>query len=340
MNKYWLLAILILSGCSKSIEEKVDRLFTDYQGERPGAAVMVILKGEPVLTKVYGIADLDKGIPVIPQTNFRLASVTKQFTAMAALILVDQGKLDLTTTLTEIFPSFPQYGSQITMEHLLQHSSGLIAYENLIPDTATVPVSDRDVLMMMQSVDSTYFESGSEYRYSNSGYAVLAMVVEQVSGLSFAEYLKENIFDPLGMTNTVAFRKGISEVANRAYGYVVEGDSVRFNDQSMTSSVLGDGGIYTSLVDMFKWDQALYTDKLVSKETLERAFTPGIDRYGYGWYIEDYKGKRCIFHTGSTCGFRTVYKRFPDDQISVVILTNRRDPGIAPLADEIIDLYL
>ncbi len=331
---------MVLIGYSVDIETEVDRLFADYQGDRPGAAVLVISHGEPVLTKVYGLADVENGIPVSPQTNFRLASVTKQFTAMAIMQLVQKNKLSYETRLTEIFPDFPHYGNDINIRHLLRHTSGLVDYEDLIPDSATIPVVDRDVLAMLMTLDSTYFAPGTQHRYSNGGYAVLAIVVEQVSGQSFAKYLQQNVFIPVGMKKSVAFRKGVSEIPNRAFGYVIEGDSVRFNDQSVTSSVLGDGGIYTSLVDMFKWDQALYTDKLVSRVMIKEAFTPGLGQYGFGWHCDEYKGHRRVFHTGSTCGFRNAFLRFPDDSLSVIILTNRADPGRQSTAEKIAELYL
>jgi CubicO group peptidase (beta-lactamase class C family) len=197
---------------------------------------------------------------------------------------------------------------------------------------------------MMQQ-DSTYFPPGAEYRYSNSGYAVLAMIVEKVSGQRFAQFLKENIFDPLGMTKTVAYEKGISEVENRAFGNANEEGKLIFKDQSLTSAVLGDGGIYSSVDDLFKWDQALYTDKLVRLETLEQAFTPGILNdgtkldYGFGWRIDEYLGFKRMHHTGQTCGFTTVIQRYPEQKFSIIILTNRNEPMLMELADRLADLF-
>jgi CubicO group peptidase (beta-lactamase class C family) len=193
---------------------------------------------------------------------------------------------------------------------------------------------------MMMEQDSTYFQPGTDYRYSNSGYAVLAMIIEKISGKSFAEFLKKNIFMPIGMNNTVAHRKGISKVLNRAYGYTVDADSVRFTDQSLTSAVLGDGGIYSSIDDLFKWDQALYTEKLISHENLKLAFTPALENYGFGWKIDEFKGRFRVSHTGNTRGFCTVIQRFPDDAFTIIILTNRSESGVALLADHLADIYL
>ncbi len=334
------ISILLFSHCKITREEKVNTIFSNYQGNVPGASVMVIQGGQPILIRSYGMADLENNIPVEPSTNFRLASVTKQFTAMCIMMLCERNKLSYNTGISEIFPGFPEYGDSISVRDLLHHTSGLIDYEDLIPDTATIQVLDKDVLKMMSGQDSTYFIPGSDYRYSNSGYAVLAMIIEKISGISFAEFLKQNIFDPLNMNNTVAFEQGISTVPHRAFGYTVDGDSILFTDQSLTSAVLGDGGIYSSVIDLFKWDQALYGDSLVSVETLQKAFSPYMETYGFGWRIDEYKGHRRMHHNGSTSGFRNTIQRYPDDEFTVIILTNRNEPDVAPLAEKLTDLYL
>ena len=321
-------------------EARVDALLRPYQGNVPGAAVMVIHKNQIAFLKTYGMADVTGGCPVTAQTNFRLASITKQFTAMSIMILKERGKLDYSTTLTEIFPDFPAYGKKITIRHLLQHTSGLIDYEDLIPDTTTRQVLDRDVLSMMQALDSTYFPPGSAFRYSNSGYAVLAQVVERLSGKSFATFLRDEIFSPLRMSNTVAYEKGISEVPERAWGYHLNGDSITFSDQSLTSAVLGDGGIYSSVADLYHWDQMLYNRKLVSRRTLRTAFTPGLENYGFGWYCDKFQGRCRLYHTGSTCGFRNTLMRLPEAKLTVIILTNRREPDVLGLAEQIAAIFL
>jgi len=339
--------LLFALMCAVNKDAKVSRLFKPYTGDdKPGAALMIIQYGKPIVTRTFGMAHVQKQIPVEPETNFRLASFTKQFTAMCIMMLAEQGKLSYDQTLQDIFPEFPPYGKKITIRHLLHHTSGLIDYESLIPDTATVQVLDRDVLDMMMQQDSTYFPPGSQFRYSNTGYAVLAMIVEKISGQSFARFLKEHIFDPLGMSNTVAYEKGISTVKHRAYGYALENGKLVFKDQSLTSAVLGDGGIYSSVEDLFKWNQALYTNKLVSFETLEQAFTPGklndgteLD-YGFGWRIDKYHGLRRMHHTGQTCGFTTIIQRYPERYFSIIILTNRNEPTLMKLANQLADLYL
>ena len=329
------------AGCGVNHDAEVARIFADYQGAgTPGAAVLVIQDGEAILTGTYGQARLEDGAPVNSATNFRLASVTKQFTAMSILMLVERGKLDLEDTLYDIFPGFAEFAKDITVTNLLQHTSGLLDYDDFVPSDSPTQVHDSDVLEMMKSTDHTYFVPGSEYRYSNSGYAVLAMMVEKFSGLSFPEFLKENIFDPVGMTNTVAFVDGVNEVPHRAYGYTVGADKIGNTDQSPWSAVLGDGGIYSSLDDLYRWDQALYTDDLVSSEMLEKSWTPRFENYGFGWRIDTYKGRTRYHHSGGTSGFRNYIERFPDEEFTIIVLTNRADPEVGPLAEQIADLYL
>ena len=342
-----ILLTLALPSCHMKKEAAVDQLFLPYADrDVPGAAVAVIKNGTPIFSKAYGMANLEENEPMTTGHNLRLASVTKQFTAMSIMMLVERNLLSYNSALRFIFPSFPEYGNRITIRHLLQHTSGLVDYESLIPDTATIQVLDQDVLTLMMLQNSTYFTPGSEYRYSNTGYALLALVVEKLSGVSFAEFLKENIFTPLTMTNTVAYENGKSAVANRAYGYAATDSGFVFRDQSLTSAVLGDGGIYSSVEDLYKWDQALYTEKLITFETLTQAFTPAVLEqgqpagYGFGWRIDEYRGHQRVHHTGSTCGFATIIQRYPEAKFTVIILTNRSEPELTDIANRLTDLLI
>lgn len=382
---------------------RVEALFKDFDHPNaPGASVMVIQNGKSVFAKGYGLADLVAKTPCTTNTNFRLASVTKQFTATAVLILADRGKLRLDEKLTDFFPEFPTYGRQITVSNLLTHTSGLLDYEDLIPPGTTIPVLDQDVLRLVidntidaprtgvQAVawtenaaenearlkrvldrqspatpaaknEKTYFPPGSQYRYSNTGYSLLALIVEARSGQKFARFLKENIFDPLKMNNTLAYERGFSIVPNRAYGHTPRRDSlspsdgerarergVQFErtDQSLTSAVLGDGGIYSSLADLFKWDQALHKPKIVSERALRMAFTPHTPTdkagrsYGFGWYLTEHRGLKVIYHSGETIGFRTRLVRIPEKHFAVIILANRADAKLEDLASRVADIVL
>jgi CubicO group peptidase (beta-lactamase class C family) len=349
-----LLALIISLTCMKAADidtnlAMVDALFHDYdRPDVPGASVMVIRNGKVLLAKSYGMADLENKVPSAPDVNYRLASVTKQFTAMAIMMLVDAGKMSFDDPITKFFPEFPAYGKRITVRHLLNHTSGLIDYEDMIPQGTTLPVLDINALRLLQVQDHTYFPPGSQFRYSNTGYAFLALIVEKVSGQTFAAFLRDKIFQPLGMKQSLAYESGISAVSNRAYGYTEQKKGgYSKTDQSLTSSVLGDGGVYSSINDLYKWDQSLYTTKLVSKKILAEAFTPGKStlhekdlRYGFGWFISEYRGLRKIWHYGSTVGFSTRLERFPDKKFTVIILSNRNDAQLSELPEKLTDIYL
>jgi CubicO group peptidase (beta-lactamase class C family) len=337
----WALVIFVAAGCSSDRESEVDRLFADYRPDgTPGASVMVIKDGAPILTRSYGLASVEDDIPVTPSTNFRLASVTKQFTATSILMLADQGKLSLDDSITKFFPDFPEFANGIKIRHMLQHTSGIEDYEPLYGDPFPEQILDRGVVEIIAGTERTYFAPGSEYRYSNSAYAVLAVLVEDLSGLSFPAFLQQNIFTPLRMASTVAYRRGENSVPNRSYGYTVTDKLIEFSDQSAWSAVLGDGGIYSSVEDLFKWDQALYDGGLISPELRQAAWTPGLENYGFGWRIDQYKGHKRYHHSGSTSGYRNFMQQFPDERLTVIVLTNRADPDVAPLAEKTADLYL
>src|SRR5688572_11500087 len=206
----------------------------------------------------------------------------------------------------------------------------------------TRQLHDADVLGILETQHRTYFPPDSSYRYSNSGYALLALIVERASGKSFATFLRDRIFVPLGMTNTLAHEEGTSTVTNRAYGYSrAKGAWVR-SDQSQTSAVLGDGGIYSSIDDLAKWDAALYDDRLLSRKSRELAFTPATHTdnpsvdYAFGWRVSG----ETLWHSGETRGFRNVILRYPDRKLTVIVLTNRNDPEPYSSALDIARLFL
>jgi CubicO group peptidase (beta-lactamase class C family) len=338
---------VVMAAHTKSrMESRMDELFQDYNKPGvPGASVIVVRKGKVVFAKGYGLADVEGHVPCATNTNFRLASVTKQFTAMAVMILAERKRLSLNETLADFFPEFPAYGRTITVRQLLTHTSGLIDYEDVIPKGTTIPVLDRDVLRLLLQQDKTYFPPGTKFRYSNSAYALLALIVEARSGQMFARFLKLNIFEPLKMENTLAYEQGMSLIPNRAFGYTAEGSAFQRTDQSLTSSVLGDGGIYSSVVDLRKWDAGLRAGKLVKKKTLEQIFAPGPEsdhpgtRYGFGWYTGEYRGAGEIWHSGTTRGFSTRIVRYPDKGSAVIILTNRNEAQLSDLAHAIADAW-
>ena len=317
---------------TSSVTSSIDALMRDYDGNVPGASVLVIQNGRAVVRKSYGFADLEARTPAMPSTNYRLASVTKQFTAAAILALAEEGKLSIEDPVRKWLPSL---ATTATIRHLLTHTAGLIDYEDVIPEATTTQVLDADVLRLLEQHQTPYFEPGTSYRYSNSGYALLALIVERASGKTFATFLHASLFEPLGMTNTVAFENGISTVAHRAFGYTHENDAWTRTDQSVTSAVLGDGGIYSSIDDLAKWDAALYDERF------RIAFTPATDtddpnvKYGFGWRISG----DALWHSGETRGFRNVIVRYPSHKLTVVVLTNRNEPPPYPLALKIAEMF-
>lgn len=347
-SHFLLIAMISLStGCAthaNSPGNEVDALMGRYDGAVPGASLLVIRDGKSVVQRGYGLSDIEHDIEAGPTTNYRLASVTKQFTASAILLLAEDGKLTLDDRLRQWLPSLPAADDAITLHHLLAHTSGLIDYEDVMPGDATEQLRDADVLRLLESQDRTYFKPGSGYRYSNSGYALLALIVERASGTTFQDFLRERIFLPLGMHDTLAYVRGGPEIPHRAYGYSeIDGRWIR-TDQSTTSAVLGDGGIYSSIADLAKWDAALYDDRLLSDASRAAAFSahakvvgePYPADYGYGWRISG----DSLWHSGETIGFRNVIVRYPRQRLTVVLLSNRDDPEPYATALAIAQLYL
>jgi len=336
---------LLLAGCAQPQPDtaaRIDALMQGYTGAVPGASVLVLRDGVPVFRRAYGLADLEQPVAATPATNYRLASMTKQFTAAAVLALSEDGRLSLDDPVRKWLASLPPAADPVTLRHLLTHTSGLIDYEDLIPPATTQQVHDADVLRLLESQNRLYFAPGTGYRYSNSGYALLALVVARASGEDFASFLRARIFLPLGMRDTLAYEAGVSSVSHRAFGYSYERAGWRRTDQSVTSAVLGDGGVYSSIDDLAKWDAALYDERLLSARSLAVAFTPATAtddpavRYGFGWRITG----ETLWHSGETVGFRNVIVRYPRRRFTVIVLTNRDAPEPYPLALAIAKLYL
>jgi len=340
-----------LSACKSSgilmKEKSIDNILSAYaSSDKPGASVLVFKEDKIVFKKGYGLSNIATNETIKPYTNFRLASVTKQYTAMSILLLVQRGKIKLEDPLSKYFSSFPSYGKEIKIKHLLSHTSGLMDYEDLIPTNQSLQLHDTNCLQLMFKANGLYFTPGTQYKYSNTGYAILALVVEKVTGQDFAIFLKENIFKPLKMKTTVAFEDGKQAVANRAYGYSLDNGSWVETDQSLTSAVLGDGGIYTNTVEMALWIKALWSYKLLSSEMQTNAWSrqklnSGASiNYGFGWEIEDYKNETHPHHGGSSIGFRNHILLFPEQKLMVMILTNRNEGDPIVEAKKIADLYL
>jgi CubicO group peptidase (beta-lactamase class C family) len=307
---------------------QVDALMRRYQGAVPGAGVGVLQDGRPILRRAYGLADLEAGTAAATGTNYRLASMSKQFTAAAILQLMEAGRLSIDDPVRQWLPGLPDAADGMTIRHLLTHTSGLIDYEDVIPPSRTTPLRDADVLRLLEAENRRYFAPGTHYRYSNGAYVLLALIVERTADEGYASYLRRRIFQPLGMQQTVAFEDGVSVVAQRAFGYSEQGGSWLRTDQSLTSATLGDGGIYSSIDDLAKWEAALCGEGLLQPASLRLAFAPATPtddpavHYGFGWRISG--GAR--WHSGESLGFRNVIVRFLERRFTVIVLTNRNEP--------------
>ena len=325
----------------------VDSLLSAYTGDTvPGANVLVIQGGQVVLRRAYGMADLERHTTATPETDYRLASVSKQFTAMAIMLLVKDGKIRYDQPIRDFLPELPAATQPVTVRHLLNHTSGVWDYEALIPASRTTQLDDDDVLALVASKNALSSPPGTAYCYSNSGYVLLGMIVARASGMAFPEFLRTRIFGPLGMQASVAHVEGRDTVPLRAYGYSPRGGTFAQTDQSVTSATLGDGGIYTNVDDMALWDRALSSESLVDHTALALATTPpalpggAATEYGFGWFIDQYRGAKRWRHTGETSGFRNAILRFPDRRLTIVILTNRSSGEPQAIAERIADRLL
>ena len=326
---------------------RVDALFADFMAPgSPGAAVAVVRDGAIAFAKGYGLADIETGVAVTPATSFRLASVTKQFTAAAILTLVEAGSLALDDRLGELLAGVPVFAQDVTVRQLLAHTSGLPDYEPLTGKADGPQLSDRDVLALLRKAKGLYFKPGTSWRYSNSAYALLALIVEQKSGTSFAAYLRQRIFDRAHMSTAVAHVDGADTVANRAYGHSKDGNGWKRTDQNRTSAVLGDGGIYASAEELARWSIALDANTVMMAATFASMVEPqvlpsgAVTSYGFGWFLDRHHGRRRQRHEGDSIGFRTALQRYPDDRLTVIVLTNRGAAPIDGLSDGVANIFL
>ena len=328
--------------------QELDSLFARFAAPgMPGASILVVRHDTVLLRESFGLADVEAKVAATPGTNYRLASLTKQFTATAILLLARDGTLSIDAPARDFLPELPAYARDVTIRHLLTHTSGLWDYESFVPDTQQRQVHDLDALTLVSThAESLYFAPGTSWRYSNTAYALLALIVERVSKQRFGDFLRARVFVPLGMQDTYAHEEGRTQPPRRAWGYTVHGDSVTRTDQSNTSAVLGDGGVYSSLDDLARWHASLWHAPLVGDSIWRETTTPYVlkdgkaTEYGFGWFVEQHKGHRRLRHHGETRGFTNWVARYPDDGLTIVVLTNRTDSAPWDIADFLADRYL
>ena len=347
---------LFAQSSPRDLAKQLDTAFFGLAtADTPGFAVLVKKDNRVVFEKGYGVRDLRTKTAIDARTNFRLASFSKQFTAMAIMLLVREGQLRYDQTLAQVFPEFPAYGKTITVRNLLNHTGGLPDYEDLMDALEKTKgpiwspekqIPDAEVLQLLEKESQGKFAPGTKWEYSNSGYVVLGLIVAKVSGKPFGEFLRERIFVPLKMDHTLVFEKGKNEVINRAFGHSKKENAFLETDQSSTSATQGDGGIYSNLQDLSRWDDALRDHTLLSEREFALAITPaklppGADSklaedvpkslrghasaYGFGWFLNLQDPHPLMWHYGDTMGFKTAIFRYVRDNVTVIVVCNRSD---------------
>lgn len=313
----------------KKLPADYDKVLSEqFKPGETGCAVLVARDGQVIYRKAFGMADLELNVPMRPEMVFRIGSITKQFTAIAILQLMEQGKLSLQDQITKYIPDYPMHGHSITIEHLLTHTSGIKSYTN-VPEFESMVRTDMTPEEVIEKIKPLpmEFAPGTKWNYNNSGYFLLGYIIEKVSGLKYAEYLQENFFVPLGMTSTL-YGDDTRIVMNRASGYQPGGNGTVNADYMSMTIPYSAGSIMSTVDDLYKWNRALLGLKLVKKETLEKAWTgyrlaDGEDtHYGYGWFMSEIQGSPTIEHGGGINGYLSASIYLPREDVFVALFSN------------------
>jgi CubicO group peptidase (beta-lactamase class C family) len=314
---------IVESVSAQTVEQKLDEYLkaAEYVIHFTGS-VLVAENGKVLFSKGYGMADIDDSIPNTPTTPFLIGSVTKQFTATLIMQLVAERKLAIEDPITKYLTDYPKAtGDKVTIRHLLNHTSGVPSYTDnrammlRILETGATP---QEIVASFEDLP-LLFEPGTAFRYSNSGYFLLGLIIEKVTGQPYDQYLQARILKPIGMNNTGYMNYDVEMLAT---GYRADSNKVHLANKPHPSLPYAAGGLYSTVGDLFLWDQALYGEKLLSQEMLKQMWTPALDGYGFGWVIDSLYGHKRIWHNGQIDGFVSNIQRFVDDSIGIVILSN------------------
>jgi len=361
-SKKWVIAVgcvlvflLLLETLSYaqtgSLTEKVDKLFASWdKPDSPGCALGIIQDGKLIYARGYGMANLEHNIPITSKSIFRIGSTSKQFTAMCLALLEEEGKLSLDDSLSKFFPQMPNYAGDITIRHLIHHTSGLRDYLTLAEIAGIRDddyFTDAEVVDLLARQNELNFKPGEEHLYSNSGYFLMSQIVKKASGKSLREYAEEKIFQPLGMTNTHFHDDHTKIVKNRASGYAPKKGG-GFVISMTTLPMTGDGGVFTSVEDLFFWDLNFYDNRLgkSGQALIEIIQTPGVLNsgekldYAFGLGIGEHKGLTMVSHGGAFVGFRADMIRFPEQRFSVICLANLSTFNPSVMARRVAYIYL
>ena len=315
---------------NSQIEKSVDSLVSpQFKENEPGMSILIAKHGEIIYQKAFGSANIELNVPLQPDMIFRIGSVTKQFTAIAILQLVEQGRISLQDTIQKFIPDFPSKSYPITIENLLTHTSGIFDYSKLEDPSPYIDRWDFTPQFILDKIKKLplNFEPGTKYDYSNSGYLLLGLIIEKVTGKSYHHYVEENLLKPADLRNTL-YAHEHTIVPKRVTGYTRDNGFFENCDYQSMSFGFAAGDLLSNVGDLLKWNNALLQYKLVKKETLEKAFTPfklkdGMNsKYGYGWFVDSLQANKCIHHEGQMSGFIAEEKYFPQEDVFVAILTN------------------
>lgn len=308
---------------------------------------MIAKEGQIIYRKSFGSANLELNVPMQPEMVFRIGSMTKQYTAIAILQLVEKGKISLQDNIQKFIKGSTDKWQNVTVENLLAHTSGIIGYDVLdfhIPNAIRIDFMPKQIIDSLAKLPLD-FVPGTKFNYSNSNYLILGYIIEQVTGKSYKDYLQEKIFKPAGLTNTY-YDTPTEIISNRVNGYTKDSSKYHNADYISMTQAFSAGALLSNIDDLFKWHQALYSYKLITKETLEKAFTSfklkdgQFSEYGYGWFIKDWKGSKSIGHGGAIDGFRSTETFFPDQNIFITTLFNSDNDEYFSLFENLTNLVI
>ena len=342
-----LLALILLARVAARADDVDDYIQAEMKRQHiPGLALAVVKQGQVEKSAGYGLANVEWNAPVRADTVFQIQSVTKTFTASAVMLLVEEGKIGLDDKITKYLSDLPESWNAVTVRHLLSHTSGIKDFINEPTVDMRKDIEPGDVIESLRKLPLN-FSPGEKYAYSNTGYHLLAMIIRKVTGQYWSDFLQERVFDPLGMADTRVISLS-NLVTNRASGYLwVDGRLQNGRFIAPTILAYAGGGLRSTVLDLAKWDAALYTERILKRSTLEQMWTPmklnngSNSGYGLGWGITNYQGHRLLSHTGShMTGFKTALARFVDDKLTVIVFTNQREANQMDIAKGVASHYI
>ena len=334
-----MMSLLTFNASSQTLNLKqltagIDKMLSEqFKPGETGCAALVAKNGQIIYNKAFGMANLELNIPMQPDMVFRIGSITKQFTAVAILQLMEQGKLSLQDDITKFIPDYPTQAYTITIEHLLTHTSGIKSYTRISGyfKNVRMDMKPEEVIDLFKN-QPMEFAPGTKWNYNNSGFFLLGYIIEKITGKTYAEYIQENFFTPLGMTCS-CYGSDTKIIKNRASGYQQGNDGPENSDYCSMTQPYSAGSIMSTVEDLFKWHQAVHSYKLVKKETIDKAFTEyklangDGTGYGYGWFLSQLQGSPTIEHGGGIFGYLTSSIYLPEEDVFVALFSNNTGKG-------------